>query len=135
MCEIILLRGVPGSGKTTCAKEKYPNHVLCEADEFFIDSKTGYYKYIPERIADAHEYCYNKVIENIEKGNDVVVANTFVHLWEMRPYLDLREKGHRVKIITLNREGKNTHNVPEEVVKKMRNEFEMDSHPCFNLLF
>jgi len=35
MSEIILIRGVPDSGISTIAVSDYPNHVNCEADQFF----------------------------------------------------------------------------------------------------
>ena len=34
MTVIVLIRGVPGSGKTTKAKAEYPDHELIEADQF-----------------------------------------------------------------------------------------------------
>ena len=53
MPEIVLIRGVPGSGKTTMAKTKFPNHVLCEADQFFTHLGTGMYKFDPAKLREA----------------------------------------------------------------------------------
>lgn len=36
MSEMIIIRGLPGSGKTTMAKQIYSGHVLCEVDQFFL---------------------------------------------------------------------------------------------------
>lgn len=46
MTAIVLIRGVPGSGKTTKAKAEYPDHELIEADQFFMSwlgTSNGYY--------------------------------------------------------------------------------------------
>lgn len=56
--QLILIRGLPGSGKTTMAKTLYPDHVLCEADQFFETDKG--YIFDGSKIKEAHAYCFNK---------------------------------------------------------------------------
>jgi hypothetical protein len=58
----------------------------------------------------------------------IVVSNTFTQEWEMKPYFELAEThGYRVfSIIIENRHGGvNEHNVPDEVLTKMRERFEI----------
>ena len=55
------------------------------------------------------------------KGNDVVVANTFVRVWEMKPYLDI---GFKVQVMVATGNFKSIHQVPGNVVRRMRDQFE-----------
>ncbi len=41
MKNLILLRGLPGSGKSTFAKTMWSELVVCEADDYFVDKETG----------------------------------------------------------------------------------------------
>jgi hypothetical protein len=56
------------------------------------------------------------------------VSNTFTQEWEMEPYFELAKTyGYKVfSIIVENRHGgENQHEVPEEVLTKMRERFEI----------
>ncbi|WP_067587289.1 ATP-binding protein [Endozoicomonas ascidiicola] len=122
--ELILIRGVPGSGKTTKAKKEYPNHVLYEADQYFTDLK-GNYVFDPKKIQDAHKWCQAKAKMSLNAGKNVVVANTFTRIWEMKPYLMMAKRlGCQVKVIEATGNYKNVHGVPDEKVEQMRERFE-----------
>lgn len=59
---------------------------------------------------------------------EIAVSNTFTQEWEMEPYMELAKKyGYTVfTIIVENRHGGvNQHNVPDEVLNKMRERFEI----------
>ena len=53
---LILIRGLPGSGKSTMARVKYPNHIHLEADMYFEDDK-GNYNFDPKKLKEAHKWC------------------------------------------------------------------------------
>lgn len=79
-CELVILRGLPGSGKTTCAMKHFPNHVYLSADTHMLDEK-GVYEYDSSRASDVH-FIIPRSIQNLaSKGNNIVVANTFVNPW------------------------------------------------------
>ena len=100
-----------------------------EADQYFIDSETGEYKFDASKIKLAHNWCKLRVEHSMEDGVDkIAVSNTFTQEWEMKPYFELaQEHGYMVfSIIVENRHvGTNIHGCPEEKVEQMRNRFEI----------
>lgn len=128
--ELFLLRGLPGSGKTTLANQLGGS--LVEADRYFMEY--GDYKFDASKLKEAHAWCKEQVqnwMETNGRGFDVpriVVSNTFTQEWEMKPYYDLaKEHGYMVfSLIVENRHGgKNVHNVPEDKIEQMRKRFEV----------
>lgn len=134
--ELILLRGVPGSGKSTVAKlmgAGGAGYAHFEADMYFMED--GVYKFNPAKIKDAHAWCQNSVeramLLNHTTGDNsvIIVSNTFTQEWEMEPYFKLAEKyGYNVfSLIVENRHGgENTHGVPSEKVEVMKKRFEIN---------
>jgi predicted kinase len=131
---LTLLRGVPGSGKSTFAKMITNNYSICEADQFFYD-KEGNYNFDPTRLKAAHEWCKFHVETRMKDNQNnpqyypnIVVSNTFTKEWEMSDYFDLaKQYGYKVfTLIVENRHGGvNQHGVPEEKVKQMKDRFEI----------
>ncbi len=139
MKELYLLRGLPGCGKSTLAKQLVggPGSLHLEADQYFMDNE-GNYKFDASKLKDAHEWCQTEVEYAMRfgyRGNPVdyplgriVVSNTFTQEWEMKPYYELAERyGYIVySLIVENRHGGvNEHNVPEETLTKMENRFQV----------
>lgn len=119
MPQIVLIRGVPGSGKTTMAKAKYADHQLVEADMFF--ERNGKYKYDSSKIKNAHKWCQQTAKQWLDMGYNVVVANTFTRVWELQPYMNM---GYPVKIVEAMGNYDNVHGVPSAIINKMRKRYE-----------
>lgn len=127
---LLLLRGLPGSGKSTLSKTI--GAITFEADMFFMEGNE--YKFNPTKLKEAHAWCQNQVemtMKNSTKNFEtsrIAVSNTFTQEWEMQPYYDLAKKyGYDVfSIIVENRHGgTNVHNVPEDKLEIMKNRFEV----------
>ena len=81
----IILRGLPGAGKTTKAKEMIQNDeadIFIEADQFFED-KEGNYNYDGEKIMEAHLDCRFRAFDALSNGKTVIISNTFIYRWQM----------------------------------------------------
>jgi predicted kinase len=132
---IFLVRGIPGSGKSTFAKHIWDDFVICEADKYFVNKETGGYNFDPSKLKEAHEWCRNEVEirmkdhqANPQYYPEIVVSNTFTQEWEMQAYMDLANKyGYRVTTLIIeNRHGgSNIHGVPDDKLEIMRNRFEI----------
>jgi len=97
MKQVVILSGLPGSGKSTytaklksLALSNRQDYVVCSADHFFEDEE-GNYNFDPSKIGEAHGACYRKFIEAVQTtrtyGALIVVDNTNLSSWEISPYM------------------------------------------------
>ncbi len=116
--KLTLIRGLPGSGKSTLAQTFDAQHF--EADMYFINDK-GEYCYDAGKIAEAHEWCQQQVEKALAAQQDVVVANTFVRLWEMKAYKNLAKRYNaELEILVCRERYQNVHGVSSSVIAKMQ---------------
>ena len=121
---LILVRGVPGSGKTTYAKTLV-NYAI-EADHYFVRID-GVYDFNPKLLKNAHDWCYNEVVEALRSDPEeiVSVANTFTRVWEMQRYIDYAKANNiPFKVVRCQGSFQNIHGVPDKKVQEMLERFE-----------
>ena len=131
MKELVLLRGLPGSGKSTTARilgAGSSGTAHYEADMYFM--RDGEYKFDMTQIKEAHKWCQGSVERAMMLGHyaTIIVSNTFTQEWEMEVYYKLaKEWGYQVtSLIVENRHGgKNIHGVPQETLDKMKQRFDV----------
>lgn len=133
MKNLYIIRGLPGSGKSTIAKSLGKPWQIFEADQFFM--KNGKYEFDGSKLKDANDWCKRKVQYWMHPSlvkplffRNIVISNTFTQEWEMRFYQIIAKKyGYRVHtIIVENRHGGvNTHGVPEEKLEQMKERFQI----------
>ncbi len=127
MKKLWIIRGVPGSGKSTAAHYLANGKPVFSADMWF--ERDGEYKFNPSELGKAHENCRALTEQAMLGGvSDIFVTNTFTREWEMAEYFKLAESyGYTAfSIIVENRHGNsNIHGVPEEKLKEMKDRFEI----------
>ncbi|MBL8311338.1 MAG: AAA family ATPase [Burkholderiales bacterium] len=123
--DCVLLRGLPGSGKSTLARQLSADHGFrhLEADQHFVVE--GVYRFDPARVADAHAVVVRDALSALQLGEQVVVANTHVRLWEMAAIVGAaRLAGKRLCIVECAGEWANVHAVPLAAMHRMRERWE-----------
>ena len=118
------IRGLPGSGKTSFAKSL--NISFYEADQYF--EKFNNNKFDPKLLKKAHQYCYESVKQELERGKSSIVSNTMTTSDEVVEYQNLgKELGVKfVSVIIENRHnGKTIHNVPNSSIENMNKKFDV----------
>lgn len=122
--QVIILRGIPGCGKSTYAKKHFPQAKIVSADDFFM--QTGEYHFDGEKLSQAHQSCWRAFYEAIsQKEPLVIVDNTNTAAFEISPYvLPSEANGYEVSIITLMCDpavaaARNIHHVPLQTVERM----------------
>lgn len=136
MCaKLIIVRGIPGSGKTTFVKNQRAgdNPELSfhfEADMYFekFNPLSGQmdYNFDSSRLGKAHTWCREQTKQALTKGGKVYVSNTFTTLKELVPYFEMAtELGAKIEIHEMSWvpvvEGhrKSIHNVPQDAIDRM----------------
>ena len=130
---LIILRGAPGSGKSTFAqrlidqfKAKGCTAESFESDNFFLD-KDGNYNWDPLKLGIAHKWCRESVDKAMKRGVDaVIVANTNIRKRDVDTYIGIgKDNGYdEVQIFRLTNKFDNVHRVPAETVQRMRDGIE-----------
>lgn len=122
--QLMLIRGLPGSGKTTLAKRIIYGkgtwkHI--ETDLYWGDD----YRFDITKIKQAHEWCQKHTKMHLNFGYNVIVSNTFTQRWELEPYLDIaKEYNIKPQIIIATGDFGSVHGVPQDVIQKMKDRFE-----------
>ncbi len=130
MQRLFLIRGLPGSGKSTLGRDLAPGYCLA-ADDYFMVGKE--YRFDPSKLPAAHADCQARTRAALAAGATVAVANTFTQRWELEPYfafvrdlsvpfvvLDLFDGGLSDAELAV----RNEHGVPAETIAAMRERYE-----------
>jgi predicted kinase len=135
---LIILRGLPGSGKTTYAHgltNDGRDGIILSSDNYFIHG--GVYKYNPSHLKDSHIWNQKKAAEAMIHGERlIVIDNVNARKWEARPYVEMAVNcGYKIEFREpptpwrFNIDELMEHddkNVPQKTMERMLNEWEYD---------
>lgn len=132
MAELTLIRGVPGTGKSTKAKKLASTEVfgavILEADMYFT-AQHGIYEFDFQKLRWAHDWCLTTCKILLREDHQVIVANTFTTWQEIKPYIAFAvEIGIVPTIVTLTKEYGSIHGVPADKMDVMRGRFASHQH-------
>lgn len=140
MKRLILMRGLPGSGKSTKAKT-FGGVVLSTDDYFMVD---GTYVFNSANMADAHEWNRVRCLSAMLIGkHTIVIDNTNSRSWEAAAYVSMaRQHGYAVVVQASVAVWKNdvtechargSHGVPLAVIQAMAARWQSDEEFCGDL--
>lgn len=126
-----IMRGIPGSGKSTHAKlirqvayDMGLTPIIVSADDFFMDGST--YKFDAAKLGEAHKWCLKSFLLFLDSGNTpIIVDNTNINLEDIAPYVAVAEAlDFDVEIVQVNTHpelaaSRNVHSVPKNRVLDM----------------
>lgn len=127
---LVVFRGLPGSGKSTAAREQYPEFYHYEPDHFFCDT-AGRYLFDAQLWASACGWCEDMTDFALAKGHSVVVSDVFARHEQLAPYRNLAlAHGAEFKVITMKRVmcQQNLHRIPVAVLRRMLAEFDFSDY-------
>ena len=143
--KVVILRGLPGSGKSTYATKRMEGQsgTICSADDH-----PGLYNEAMEidftKLGDAHDGCFDRFVKACRRavlipvrGSLIIVDNTNTTLAEMAPYrMFARQQGIEVEFVTVDADlgpldadpeglaARTIHNVPTRSIEAMRDRWE-----------
>lgn len=127
---LYILRGLPGSGKSTFAKKlaERSNCVICSTDNYFVND-AGQYIFNGRDLSKNHQKNLANARIHLSLGYDVVIDNTNIYEEHFRPYISVaRQYGATVVVIRFDANiedcvARNVHGVPEHTIRKMAANF------------
>jgi len=122
---LYIIRGLPGSGKTTLAHQL--TRWVCEADHYFT-KPNGAYEFDASKLQDAHKQCEFMCEAYMKFGYErIAVSNTGSQRWEFAKYIALAQH-NQYNIVEITMTGDtygSIHNVPDEAMARMRARWEV----------
>lgn len=131
--KVIILRGLPGAGKTELCKA-LQNHIYVSMDDYWT-SDGGPYRFRKEEVPKAVKWVHTKFFQALEAGKKtphalIVVDNTHTRVWEMDFYYNAAVRaGYDVHIVRVEADmlvcmQRGSHPIPPVKMLEMRDRFE-----------
>ena len=124
-----IVRGLPGTGKTTFVQRTYPGMLQIENDQVWV-TPDGKYEYIEEgdprgRVRD---YVRAMVTTAMKQKVNIAVSRVGCSIGSVKELVELAEAhGYKYRIYLMDPDNlkhfKNVHDVPEEALKSMKEHF------------
>ncbi len=126
---LILMVGLPGSGKSSLAKQLGQGGVVFSTDDFF-ETPEGEYKFVGSMLHRYHQLNVDRTKEAMQKGiSPIVIDNTNTDARSKKPYdllaqefgytIEFREPETPWKYDAEELAKRNTHGVPKASIERM----------------
>ena len=125
MPKLLILRGLPGSGKSHYAKKlsKRFNIKHFENDAYLYVN--GEYKWTPFTAKLAAKKCFEDTMNELKAGRNAIVSNVFVTKKAIDKYVNAaKQLGASVMVVRMTNDFGNIHNVPQDTLTSMKNNFQ-----------
>lgn len=129
--ELVIMRGLPGSGKSTFARN-LTDIIVIEADMWWYRNPQRDYQFDMTLLSRAHRWARQTVEAFLANGQGVAIANTNLTFSEAKDYVGFAKAlGCPITVYTMDRDVNygSLHNVPKEVMERMYKK--MESHETF----
>lgn len=114
--QLVVIRGLPGSGKTTLAKQIAKLGFVHHETDHYFESEHGY-RHDESLLAEAHAWCLRSVSDSLLSGKRVVVSNVSHLAYHVERFVELAE---RVVVIEITRNYGSVHAVPADKSEAMK---------------
>ena len=100
---IVIMRGLPGAGKTTYVKDHYPDAAVVSASDFFTGDRDSDDETVRADLQRSHHLARTLFFNLLEKGECcIVIDNTNIDPANVRTYATpAMNHGYDVEVITL----------------------------------
>ena len=128
---LILLRGLPGAGKSSLANvlSEYGKYPVFAIDDYFTNKITGEYQFNFAENYLAYKQCESFCMQALAQGIiKVFIDNTFTLDWELTPYFKLAAQfDYALYVITVEKyhNNKNVHDISQEQLVKMAEKYKV----------
>ena len=136
---LIVVRGLPSSGKTTLAKLLFLAGSQTISSDDYMTTPEGGYAFSKQNFIEAHKLCQQDCASLMEKGEKLItIHNNMGEAWEAEVYFSLAEQhGYKVMVVNLYDAGlndtelsaRNVHEMPQHLVQKVRQKWDIDIYP------
>lgn len=131
--KLIILRGLPGSGKSKTAKRLVRNGVIHSTDDYF--TKNGKYVFDIDSVGKFHGFNLMASIRSMKKGiSPIIIDNTNIIAMHCAKYVETGKMyGYEIIIIEPDTPWafdieelvkRNTHEVPRDTITEMLKQYE-----------
>lgn len=123
---LYLVRGLPGSGKSTFCFHHFKGVLHLENDMFHMipcrnDNKCCEYDFQNDFRVERALDCFKFTMKFLKMDYPVVVSNVFATKESIDRYVNAaKEIGHKTIVFRMTSQFQNQHNVPEDVLKWMK---------------
>lgn len=128
---VYIMRGIPGSGKSTKAKLLAGDTGrIHSTDDYFMQD--GKYVFNVDKLEENHQLNFQAFKADLQQGvSPLIVDNTNSRRWEYQRYINEAEiMGYQVEVVQIPHidaalaAQRNTHGVPEYAIQRMINRWQ-----------